>query len=182
MAKVSMFDVMADWMNRSLIGHRYMGGAPRRLGMSHAQVTPYGAYETRDGEQIMIAVQNNREWVRLCTSVLGQPELGTDARFKNNPDRVANRDAMNAVLIPAFKALSRAQALDQLEQAAIACASLNSVEDLDRHPFLRNLTVTYAESTLQVADLPVQTGSPRPTQVPALNEHGDRIRAEFGRN
>ncbi|MGB7183101.1 MAG: CaiB/BaiF CoA-transferase family protein [Burkholderiaceae bacterium] len=176
---ISMFDVMADWMNMSLMGHRYMGGAPKRLGMSHAQVTPYGAYTTSDGGQVMLAVQNDREWSALCSDVLKKPELASDARFANNPDRVANRDAMNVYVEPALRALTREQALGALEKSGIACANLNSVEDLDQHPFLRNQVAHFAGMTLQVADLPVRTDNPRPTHSPSLDEHGNSIRAEF---
>jgi len=63
---ISMFDVMGDWMNMPLMGHRYMGGAPKPIGLTHSLIAPYGAYSAGDGRQILIAIQSNREWVRFA--------------------------------------------------------------------------------------------------------------------
>ena len=56
-----MFDVMADWMNMPLLAHRYMGGAPKRLGLTHSFIAPYGAYKCKDNK-ILLSIQSNREF------------------------------------------------------------------------------------------------------------------------
>ena len=83
--KISMFDVMADWMNMPLLAHRYMGGAPDRMGLKHSFIAPYGAFRCANGALILISVQNNREFTALCEQVLQQPQLPTDPRFSETP-------------------------------------------------------------------------------------------------
>jgi formyl-CoA transferase len=175
---VSMFDVIADWMNMPLMAHRYFGPAPQRLGLTHTFVAPYGAFEAADGV-VMISIQNNREFRSFCDDILGQAGLADDPRFADNPDRVANRDALTEIINAVFRRAKRADLIARLEVAQIACARLNEVADLSEHDFLRNLSVQFGGMEISVADLPVQTDAPRRADVPALGEHGDALRAEF---
>jgi len=176
---IAMFDVMADWMNMPLMAHRYFGPAPQRLGLTHSFVAPYGAFGAADG-QVLISIQNNREWAVFCEAILGRPDLARDARFADNPDRVANREALTAIIDAAFGQVDTDTLLARLGTARIACARLSSVADLSEHEFLRNLALTFGGVPLSVADLPVRTDAPRPPHVPSLGEHTARIRQEFG--
>ncbi len=78
---VSLFDALAEWMGAPAAYTAYGGSAPARSGPHHASIAPYGPVTTKDGEAIYIAIQNPREWTRLCRDVLGRPELATDPRF-----------------------------------------------------------------------------------------------------
>lgn len=176
---IAMFDVMADWMNMPLMAHRYFGPAPQRLGLTHSFVAPYGAFGASDG-QVLISIQNNREWAVFCDLILEQPELAQDARFADNPDRVANREALTAIIDTVFGRLTTATLLARLDTARIACARLSSVADLSEHAFLRNLALNFGGVPLSMADLPVRTDTGRAPDVPALGQHTARIRHEFG--
>ena len=88
--RVSMFDAMMEWMAMPLLFGEY-GDAPKRVGLTHFSVAPYGVFPTRDGTPILISVQNDREWSVFCSKVLDRPELATDPRFATNPARIANR-------------------------------------------------------------------------------------------
>lgn len=177
---VSMFDVMADWMNMPLLGHRYLGGAPARLGLTHALIAPYGAFETGDGSQVLLSIQNDREWAAFCQSVLEAPELATDPRFADNSGRIANRDALTDLLTERFARFDRNEALRRLDAARIANAKLSTVADLSEHEVLRNQAVRFGAAEVSVADLPVRTEAGRAEEVPLLNQHGADIRLEFG--
>lgn len=176
---IAMFDVMADWMNVPLLYQRYLGKATPRLGLTHPVVAPYGLYRAGDGGEVLISIQSNREWQGFCETILAQPGLGTDARFAGNEDRVANRPAMDAIINEAFSRHSREALIALLKQHRIACANLNSVADLERHPQLRNQKVDVEGTELLLADLPVRIEPDRPGHVPALDEHGPAIRREF---
>ena len=176
---ISMFDVLADWMNMPLLSHRYLGGAPPRLGLTHALIAPYGAFPVMDGEQVLLAVQSNREWQVFCKQVLGQPELAEDDRFADNPDRIANRDQIHQIIDGVFSRHSRQEVMQKLDDAHIANAQLSSVADLSSHEFLRNQTIQFGGTSLEVAELPVPAEAGRPCQVPILDEHGPLIRREF---
>ncbi len=177
---ISMFDVMADWMNMPLLAHRYMGGAPRRSGLQHSFIAPYGAFACRDGAQVLLSVQSNREWEVFCGDVLRQPQLACDPRFSDNPDRYANREELDALVNACFAQHTAAEILAKLDAAQIANAALNTVADLSEHPFLRNTPARYNGSDISMAGLPVPDGAGDPVDVPGLGEHSDTIRREFG--
>ncbi len=176
---IAMFDVMADFMNFPLLAHRYLGGAPQRMGLTHPLIAPYGAYTVKDGSHILIAIQNDREWCSFCDAILGQPELGADARFVNNTERVKHRKAMDEIINGMFGRHSADQMGQLLDDAKIANACLSSVEDLSSHQLIRNLVADFDGTKVNMADLPVVTDGERPTLVPLLDQHGESVRSEF---
>ena len=96
-----MFDAMAEWMTVPLLHGE--GGTPfKRIGLAHAAIAPYGVFKTRDGADILIAIQNDREWRVLAEKVLGDAALGTDAKFATNPKRVENRAETDAKVAACF--------------------------------------------------------------------------------
>jgi itaconate CoA-transferase len=132
---IAMLDGLAEWMAVPGLYERYTGGPPARLGLHHPSIAPYGPYGTRDGT-VIIAVQNDGQWRRLCDRVLERPELGTDERFSNNERRVAERETLDRAIGECFGRLDRAEIVGRLEAGDIPFASLNSVRDLLDHPQL----------------------------------------------
>ncbi len=176
---IAMFDVMADFMNFPLLAHRYLGGAPERMGLTHALIAPYGAYRVKGDGQILIAIQSDREWCTFCDAVLGQPELGQDPRFVNNTERVRHRDVMDETINAVFGRYDIDEITELLDDAQIACGRLSSVEDLADHALIRNQVADFDGVEVSMADLPVVTDGVRPTVVPVLDQHGSSIRKEF---
>ena len=82
---VSLFDALADWMAVPLLQYEGSGKSPKRVGLNHPSIAPYGAYRCGDGESVLISIQNEREWRALCTEVLEKPELARD------PDALPHR-------------------------------------------------------------------------------------------
>ena len=69
-----MFDVMADWLTVPLLNAE-AGNPPQRMGLAHPSIAPYGVFRSKDGKDILISIQSEREWKKLCADVLGQPDL-----------------------------------------------------------------------------------------------------------
>ncbi|MBU0726330.1 MAG: CoA transferase [Alphaproteobacteria bacterium] len=178
--QVSLFDGLADWMNVPYLQYAYGGTGPARIGLGHATIQPYGAYQCADG-QIMLAIQNEREWVRLCAEVLGQPGLATDERFNTNVARCANRPALTEAIESVFRPLTRAQASALLKAAQIAFASVNTVEDLKTHPALRLTPMDTPEGPVEIiAPAPITDGKSHPMRpMPAIGQHSHALRQEF---
>ena len=177
---VSLFDAVADWMTVPLLHFDHAGKAPARVGLNHPSIAPYGAFACADGRRVVLAVQNEREWQRLCAIALDRPQLAVDARFSSNSARVAHRDELDAAVAAVLVTLTRGAAIQRLDAAGIAYASVNEVSDLSRHPQLRRHAVDTPSGTVDLPASPVIAGAPVMSRaVPALGAHGARIRAEF---
>jgi crotonobetainyl-CoA:carnitine CoA-transferase CaiB-like acyl-CoA transferase len=178
--KVSLFDAMADWMTVPLLYQEHTGQPPPRVGLAHPSVQPYGLYDCADG-QIVISVQNEREWSRFCRQVLGAAALVDDPRFNSMPGRVKNLPALNAIIGPFLAKLSREAVAALLRKADIAYGALNTVADLAKHPQLRRVAQPTTLGEVPLVASPIRSG-PTPARykpIPALDEHGPALRKEF---
>ena len=137
---VSMFDVMADWLTVPLLNHEG-GKSPRRIGMAHPSIAPYGVFHSRDGQAILISVQSDREWRKLAGIFLNMPELAVDPRFASNVARVANRAETDALVGKGFARLDMNDAMALLLKADVAVAVVNDMAGLSDHPHLRRVTI-----------------------------------------
>ncbi|PHP85782.1 carnitine dehydratase [Burkholderia sp. AU18528] len=178
---VSLFDGAADWMSIPYVHEVYGTGAPKRLGLKHPSIAPYGAFTTRDANDIVISIQNEREWQQFCTRFMRQPELGRDPRFASNTERVRNREALERIIAAAFAALDIDEALARLSDSNTAFGQVRSVGQMARHPALRTWPMTVDGKTLQMiapaVRAPWDVG--RFAAAPGLGEHSESLREEF---
>ncbi|UCH75278.1 MAG: CoA transferase, partial [Rhodospirillales bacterium] len=140
-----------------------------------------GAYDCGDGKAVLISIQNEREWRSLCENVLGDAAIAEDKRFATNPARVANRPALDAIILEAFGQGPREAIIEKLETAKVAYGRLSSLDDLVAHPQNRFVSVETVAGTVQVlAPPPIAVGEAESYgPVPALGEHDGIVRAEF---
>ena len=180
--EVSLFHTMADWMNVPYLQAAYGGAAPPRVGLRHPSIAPYGAFDCADGRQVLLAVQSDREWAMLAAGVLGQAELAHDPRFATNVARVAHREAVEALIAPVLAGIDREAAMARLGAAGIACGRLSGMEDLAVHPQARRITVESPTGPVAMMARGVRfsDGEAGAGAVPALDQHGAVLRAEFG--
>lgn len=166
---VSMFDVMADWLTVPLLNHEG-GKPPKRIGMAHPSIAPYGVFTAIDGAQVLLAIQSDREWKKLCTEFLNRPDLATDPRFATNVARVSNRDQTDAVVAEGFARRTGTEAIDALLVADVALASVNDMEGLSTHPHLRRISIETPNGAVSYpAPAPIWHGeTPHYGPVPAL--------------
>ncbi|MEV8019730.1 CaiB/BaiF CoA-transferase family protein [Streptomyces sp. NPDC086554] len=187
--EVSLFDALAEWMSQPAYYTRYGGTQPPRVGARHATVAPYGPFTASDGKDVLLSVQNEREWAALCERVIGRPELTDDPRFATGSDRVAHRDELDAIISVRFAELGSEEAMELLDRAGIANAGVNSVSEFLDHPALgerdrwREIAVPGTSSPVQALLPPADLSgvSPRMDPVPAAGEHTESILAELGR-
>jgi formyl-CoA transferase len=177
---VSLFDAIADWMTVPLL--QYEGGRPpKRLGLAHTSIAPYGVFKTRDGVDILISIQSDREWRVLAGQVLGDTRLAVDPDFATNVERVKRRAETDARVGAMFAANDAAAMTEKLAAADIAFARVNDAADLASHPHLRRIAVSTPGGVVHYpAPAARRSGETRRYgAVPALGEHTDKIRAEF---
>lgn len=179
--KVSLFDSAAELMGVPLLQARHSGKAPERVGLKHPSIAPYGAFTCADGRDILVSIQNEREWVDFCREVLKRPDLPADPRFCTNAVRVANRSFVDGTVADVFASMTSAQAIDRLTTAKTAFGSVNSVQDLITHPQLRIRRMRVNGHTAEVPALPwiTEWDDERYKDAPALDSHGAALRSEF---
>ena len=173
--RISMFDVMADWLTVPLINSE-AGNPPQRMALAHPSIAPYGVFHSKDGKGILISIQSEREWKKLCAEVLGQPGLPDDPRFTNMVERVRNRKLTDKAVGDLFATLSRDDLLKRLADADIAFAEVNTMADLSTHPHLRRIEVATPNGVVShPAPAAIFVGEPRHYgAVPAIGERTDR--------
>ena len=138
--RISMFDVMADWMTVPLL-QAEGGKPPQRIGLAHTSIAPYGVFPSADGAQILISIQNEREWQKFCAHVLEDASVARDPRFSSGVARVRNRIETDGMVAALFGLLGRAELVERLTKADTAFAEVNDLAALSKHPHLRRMTV-----------------------------------------
>ena len=134
---ISMLEALAEWMGFPMYYATDNAPPPPRTGASHATIYPYGPFLAGDGVSVMLGLQNEREWVSFCKTVLCMPELATDSHFNNNSLRNQNRTDLESIILSVFDTLTASEVIQRLDDAAIANARMNHMADLWAHPQLQ---------------------------------------------
>ena len=183
--KIAMLDALGEWMTYPMLRHAYAGSPPPRVPTNHPGIAPYGAHRTRDG-QIIIGLQNEREWAVFCAKVLKQPDLRTDPRFASQGMRRQNRPALTALIEDVFTTMTSLEVAALLDETGIANGRLNEPIDVWNH-------VQFAARDkwreIQTEAGPVRALLPPFTftdteavmgDVPSVGQHTGEVLAEIG--
>jgi itaconate CoA-transferase len=174
---LSMLECMVEWMSNPLYYAFDGAEPPPRTGASHATIYPYGPFHN-----VMLGLQNEREWAIFCDQVLEQPHLAADPRFSTNSKRSAARAELSAIIIDAFSSLTSEQVIKRLDDARIANARVNDMHDVWEHPQLK-ARGRWVEIDTPVgavpALLPPGATEARMDAVPRLGEHTESILREL---
>ncbi|EAW31553.1 hypothetical protein GP2143_08384 [marine gamma proteobacterium HTCC2143] len=178
---VSLFDALADWMTVPLLHQDYTGEAPKRVGLNHPTIAPYGAYACGSGDQVVISIQNDREWQSFCEGVLKRPELFDSAPYASNPERCKNRKLLDADINYVFSRLDRDELISRFQASNIAFGSVNTVAELSNHAQLRRASIATPSGEVNIVAPPVIFAGENPGlgSVPALGAHTASVRNEF---
>ena len=181
--EVSLFHALADWMNVPYLQHQYGGRKIRRPGLHHPTIAPYGAYICGDNRMLLISIQNEREWLRLCVEVLDQPDMPQNPNFDSNVKRVQNRVELDAIINDVFAQHSIDIIVKKLQAAQIAFGRLNDMDEFTKHPQNRFIAVRTSAGDVQLLSpgAIVNGVMPRLGAVPDLGQHSDAICKEFSK-
>lgn len=180
---LSMLESMVEWTSNPLYYAFEGAPPPPRAGAAHATIYPYGPFQAGDGRNVMLGLQNEREWAIFCDRVLERPELAIDPRFSTNSKRSAARVQLSNIITEVFSPLTSEQVIERLDRARIANSRVNDMHDVWAHPQLRArerwVEVDTPAGTIP-ALLPPGMTKARMDAVPALGEHTDSILHELG--
>jgi itaconate CoA-transferase len=179
--EISLFDALVEWMGFPLNYTAGSGSPPRRTGTSHAAIAPYGTFAAGDGTEVVLGVQNEREWAAFCDGVLRRPELADDPRFRTGALRVEHRPALHAEIDAVFGALTGDEVTARLADARIAYARRREVAEVLEHPQLaardRWTDVGSPAGPLRALLPPITLPGrpPRMDPIPDVGEHTEAI-------
>jgi crotonobetainyl-CoA:carnitine CoA-transferase CaiB-like acyl-CoA transferase len=180
---ISMLECLTEWVMPPIHAWQGTGRAPGRVGARHNMIVPYGAYACADGP-VMFAIQNDREWVRFCDSVLEDPAVAGDERYRTNAARLANRSELEHLVETRLRAMTRGHALSRLDGAGIATGEVRDVAQVVEHPQLRargrwrSARVPGGEIAALVPPHNIVGCEPLMGDVPALGQHTASVLAE----
>jgi itaconate CoA-transferase len=184
--EVAMFEALCEWMIQPLLYAHFTGKRLQRTGADHVSIVPYGRFTAADGKDVMMGIQNEREWVQFCEQVLDRPELARDSRFNSNSRRLANREALLALVHEVFGSMSAAELVARLDRANIANARMNAMDEVWDHPQLA-ARGRWTQMGSPVGAVPVlrppathSDFEPEIGAVPAVGEHTLPILGELG--
>lgn len=178
---VSLFDSLVEWMSYPLYYTMYGGTAPARMGTSHPTIAPYGAFATRDGHEVLVAVQSEREWRSFCAHVLGDESAADDERFCTMSARVRNRAELQELVGSRLGAMAADEAIKVLDAAQIASARVTPVSELAAHPQLqgrgrwRDVDSPVGPVAALVPPAVPHGVEPSMEAVPALGDHTEDV-------
>ena len=180
---VSLFQSTVDWMNVPYLQYHHGGFTPQNHGLKHPSIAPYGAFNCGDEKQILISIQNEREWQRLCEIALGDASIAEDERFSSSTRRLENREALDGLIETEFQTQTREAVITKLEAAGVAYGRLSDLEELASHPQVKFREIDVAGSVIQLLDRGAEVvGKVRKTlKLPVLGQDNEKIREEFSK-
>jgi crotonobetainyl-CoA:carnitine CoA-transferase CaiB-like acyl-CoA transferase len=161
------------------------GERPARLGQAHRGGAPYQVFRSKDG-WVTIGPNTQPLWRKFCAA-LGRPELAQDARFKDNPSRVANRPALAALLQEVLGQKPTAYWVDLLNTAGVPVGPVQTYDEVfvDPQAVAREMVANIdhpAAGPMRTLGIPVklsETPGALRRPAPLLGEHTEEVLAEL---
>jgi formyl-CoA transferase len=151
---VALFDCAIALVHPHAANYFMSGTAPKLIGNSHPNISPYDLYQTR-GRPLFLAVGNDRQFQRMC-QLLGKPELARDARFLKNQDRVTNRAALNAELGRLLAEHDGTDLADRLLAEGVPCGAMLTLPEVFDHPHTKHRNMVLDDGPYRGTGIPVK--------------------------
>ena len=179
---ISLMDSVIAATENTAIKYLESGKIPPRMGNRYAAVSPYDAFQVKDGK-IIIAAGNQKLYEKLCTEIIGRPDMITDPRFTDMSGRLANQDAIKEVIEEKLADLTMDEAVDLVLSKGIPAGPILDISQILRDPQVkdREMFVQMEHPTLgpiTVNGCAIKLDDTKPsvrTPAPALGQHNGKI-------
>ena len=178
---MTLYDCAVSLMHPHIVNYNLSGVVPRPTGNAHPNISPYDTFRTRSVD-IFIGAGNNRAFAKLC-SELGCPALAGDGRFRDNIDRVNNRDELKVELESRLIRLDGEEIGGRLARAGLAAGPIHDTAEVVDHPHTLHRQMTVAKDWYRMTGTPIKfsrTPGALRSLPPRYGEHGPEILREFG--
>ncbi|MDP6344669.1 MAG: CaiB/BaiF CoA-transferase family protein [Alphaproteobacteria bacterium] len=185
---VALLDSVLTWTGYFPYMYWYGGQLPKRVGLHHHTMAPYGPYETKDGRMVVVAAGSGHTtmWRNFCDAI-ERPDMFDDADLASNALRLENRGKLDAEITAALSRHDRGYWLERFHQFGIPAGAINNIGEALDHPRVKSRgfikEVDSAVGKVKVFDYPPQFSeleSVNEIGPPALGEHSAAILGEFG--
>ena len=173
-----MINWLSEWMNVPFLQYRYTKKSPKRVGLSHPSIIPYGCYLTKDNINILFSIQNEREWSSLSKDILKIPKKFED-KFKSPSLRLKNKEQLNNIIIYTFRKKSSKFIIEKLKKYKIAFGLLNTMKEFSNHPQLKKAKIKNAKDEIEFIPPVTLNNQKIFKKIPKLGEHNSKIKKEM---
>lgn len=174
----ALLDVQVAMLANQASNHLVGGVRPKRMGNAHVNIVPYQVFATADGH-LVLAVGNDGQFRRFC-AIAGHAAVADDPHYASNPQRVAHRDELVGRIAGWMRERTTADWIARLEPEAVPCAPILELPEVFAHPQVVHRGLKVSRDGVPMVAAPMVIDGARPVadrRPPALDEHGDAIRA-----
>ncbi len=178
---MALLDAAVGWMANQNLNYLCSGTVPKRWGNAHANLTPYQAFPSKDGN-VILAVGNDSQFRKFC-EVAGLESLPADPRFVDNRARLGNRDALIAIVSQAMRTRTTDEWMEALEAVGVPCGPINTIDRVFTDPQVqaRGMRIDLPHPTAGTVPLVANPIKYSRTQIeyrmppPTLGQHTDEV-------
>lgn len=183
---VSLLGSMIGLLSFQASNYFANGKLPARTGNDHGIASPYGLFETADG-QVAIAPSNDVIYHKLLDA-LELPALRADPRYQTNADRMQHRAAIAADIQARTRQHTSAHWIERLNQFGVPCGQVLNLQEVFEDPQVQDqqmaIDVPHGEhGAVRMLGFPIKF-SQAPTQAvaaaPALGADTEHVLRQFG--
>jgi formyl-CoA transferase len=179
--EVTLYDAALSLMHPHFPNYFLSGKVPQLTGNQHANLVPYGMFQTRT-VPVMIGAGNNRAF-RKVAEVLGRPDLADDPRFRNNGDRQTNREALNAIISAKLAEVDGVAFALELLKAGLPCGPVLDTGQVANAEHTKARGMIYEKDWYKGMGTPVRlsrTPGGMKSAPPKFSAHAREVLAEHG--